>query len=294
MGEQSNEEILERAVQLFLRLRDAPDDQDLIKQRDMFLASGAAERAAFAKAENAWRATRPKRRSAGLRSFLLLAMLGAATYAFYGDVRVLLLADLRTASLTESASLASGDDVTLDARSALIDNTDGPIRAVTLLDGAAFFDVERDEHRFIVSAGALDIEVIGTAFETALIDGGVIVTVASGVVEVRSNADTWQLQPGDRLTWTGDGANVDSVDQRAVASWREGQLVVQGMTFRQVADIIDRRLPGPVVILDEDLARSRVVGTFDLGDPELALRSLAAIRGAEVTSVTPLATFIAK
>lgn len=295
MGEQSSEEVLERAVHLFLRLRDAPNDPDLIKQRDAFLASGDDERAAFAKATNAWRATKPERRSRPLMSLFWAAAVGAALYLYSGDIRILLIADLRTADAIQSASLASDDDVTLDAGSALVDNTVGAIRAVTLLRGAAFFQVDRDEHPFIVNAGTLDIEVIGTAFETALIHDGVSVTVASGIVEVRSDAGSWRLQAGDRLVWTAeDGPKLDRVETQTIASWRQGQLVVRGMTFRQVADIIDRRLPGPIMILDEDLARSRVVGTFDLGDPELALRSLAAIRGAKVTSAAPLATLITK
>ncbi|MEM7060730.1 MAG: FecR domain-containing protein [Pseudomonadota bacterium] len=293
MTEPRSEEVLEHAVHLFLRLSEAPEDKALVEERDAFLARGPLEREAFAKAQNAWRATKPKRRSGSLKTLVLLMITAAAAYFFAGDLRVMVLADLRTGMSTEAARLASGDAVTLDANSALADDTDGAVRQVTLLRGAGFFDVAKDGRPFTVTAGGLQVEVIGTAFETAHIGDAVSVTVASGQVSVSANGTSWTLNPGERLIWSAEsGGILDKLETSDVASWRGGQLVVRGMTFAQVASILDRRVPGSVMVLGDDLASSRIVGTFDLDDPLAALRSLAAIRGATVTAAPPVVTVV--
>ncbi|MEL7139935.1 MAG: FecR domain-containing protein [Pseudomonadota bacterium] len=288
---QNEDEVLERAVQLFLRLRDRPDDHAILAERDAFLARGPAERAAYEKAQNAWRATSHPRRGGPLKLILLIAAAGAGAMLLAEPIRIATLADLSTDREPEGARLASGDAVTLDAGSALVDESGDGDRDVELLRGAAYFDVAPDGRPFLVSVDDVEIEVLGTAFEVAVIEDEVAVTVGEGEVEVRTDGASRQLEAGDRLTRTDDGAlSVTEVDLDDVATWRRGQLIVDGMTVAQVAAVIDRRLPGQIVILDSALAEARVAGTFDLENPLNALRTLAAIHGATVYAAPPLMT----
>ncbi|MEO1316568.1 MAG: FecR domain-containing protein [Pseudomonadota bacterium] len=288
---QNEDEVLERAVQLFLQLRDRPDDHAILAERDAFLARGPAERAAYEKAKNAWRSTSHPRRGGPLKLILLIAAAGAGAMLLAEPIRIATLADLSTNREPEGARLASGDAVTLDADSALVDESGDGNRDVQLLRGAAYFEVAPDGRPFLVSVDDVEIEVLGTAFEVAVIEDEVAVTVAEGEVEVRTDGASPQLEAGDRLTRTDDGAlSVTEVDLDDVATWRRGQLIVDGMTVAQVAAVIDRRLPGQIVILDSALAEARVAGTFDLENPLNALRTLAAIHGATVYAAPPLMT----
>ncbi|MEM0944264.1 MAG: hypothetical protein AAGI70_09980, partial [Pseudomonadota bacterium] len=56
-----------------------------------------------------------------------------------------------------------------------------------------------------------------------------------------------------------------------------------GMNVAEVVEILDRRLPGEIILWNSDLGDIQVAGTLDLSRPEDALRTLASASGAEVT-----------
>ncbi|MEM8792471.1 MAG: FecR domain-containing protein [Pseudomonadota bacterium] len=295
MTDSDGEDIQQRAIYLFLRLRDAPDDAEALAEREAFLARGPAEREAYAKAQHAWRATKPPRRSGPLKLLFFLTALGSAGYLAAEPLQVFLIADLRSGDAPREGRLASGDSVTLDAASALVDDTTAERRGARLLRGAAYFDVAPMDQPFTVTAGDLAVEVLGTAFEVAHLGDGVAVHVEVGQVEVWIDGAAWTLAPGERLLWPGEGeVSLGNVDPGEVAAWRNDLLVANGLTVRDVAEVLDRRLAGTVLVLDDALAEARVVGTFDLGDPEGALRSLAATQGARVIAAPPLATLLTR
>ncbi|MEM6904265.1 MAG: FecR domain-containing protein [Pseudomonadota bacterium] len=293
MNDAEQERLLDEAATIFLQLRQNPDEIALIGERDAFLARGQAERRAYRTIVKAWSGAAPKRRSSKLASIALLAA-GLGLAAVFGpSLHTAWRADFATGTEPDRVVLASGDGAELDADTALIDATDGSSRVVELLEGAAFFSVETDRRPFAVTIGPVTAEALGTAFETAHIDGEIMVAVAEGVVAVRNQAQSWQIEAGERLLWSeGEGARIEEVSAQSIASWRTDRLLALGMTFAEVADVIDRRLPGRVVILEPSLGASRVTGGFDLRDPASALRALAASRDAEVIAAPPLGAVI--
>ena len=74
-------------------------------------------------------------------------------------------------------------------------------RSVTLA-GEAFFEVTRDEQRpFVIDAGAASVRVLGTSFNVRSKEDEVVVVVATGKVEVKSNQRTGlslTLEPGQK------------------------------------------------------------------------------------------------
>lgn len=236
------------------------------------------------------RAAAPRRRLpvVGLAIALLASAILLAEPA-----RLYLQADVTTRQQSRAIALASGDRAILDADTALADTTGGDRRQVTLLDGAALFEVARDGRSFVVSVGDLTVEVLGTTFETAMIHDTVTVSVREGRVRVVAGDRNWTLAAGDRLLWSKDGGGaLDTIDPADVAIWQSGRFVADGLSFAQVADVIDRRLPGRVVVGGAGLAASRVSGTINLDDPELALAALAATRGARILSIPVLGKII--
>jgi transmembrane sensor len=77
-----------------------------------------------------------------------------------------------------------------------------------------------------------------------------------------------------------------------VASWRDDVLVADGLSFAQIAEILDRRIPGRVILTDDALGQQTIVGHFDLSDAQGTLDLLAELTGAKVTSVPNLAYFV--
>ena len=217
----------------------------------------------------------------------------AAAYFGAEPARNLLFADVVTRLEARKTILASGDAATLDADTALADHTAGAERLITLFEGATLFDVAQNARPFEVSAGALTIEVLGATFEAARFDDMVVVSVSEGQVRVMTGNTRWTLEDGERLLWSAQGGgDVVDIDPAAVARWRQDRCVSDGLTFAQVADVIDRRLPGNVVVPNKALATSRVSGTSNLDNPTLALEALAATQCARVFSAQPLGYLI--
>ena len=119
--------------------------------------------------------------------------------------------------------------------------------------------------------------------EATLPLGTVVVSVSEGRVRASDCTQIWSLEAGECLFWNDqDGGDLVDVDPNALSLWRDDRLVADGLTFAQVADVIDRRLPGRVFIANNAVATSRVSGTLNLEDPQRALQALAATRGVRV------------
>lgn len=287
MPETQDTQLIREATDIFLRLRDTPNDRGLQRERDQFLARGAGERAAYDRMLQVWNVTgvaRPSTPSALSRiaSIAVAGIIVATGYWAYDPVRIAMMADTATGYETASVQLLSGDRIALDATSAFANHTDGHARRIELLQGAAFFDVEKETRPFIVTAGDMRVEVTGTAFEVVSSDEGAAVSVTEGSVNVVINERLWQLVPGDELIWSdATGAALKKADITTTASWRQDQLISEAMTLRQILEVIDRRLPGEIVVSNEALAQTPIVGSFDLSKPEEALTLLTELTGSQ-------------
>lgn len=295
MSDERQEKLTREAADIFLRLRDDPENSELQSARDTFRARGQIEREIYDELAKTWKASGIMQAPKTLRSIILIAsaLIGAATLA-YTPLKVTLLADLQTGSNPLQTSLVSGDGVHLDADTALIDNTDSRVRAVAILEGAAFFEVENEARPFAVKLGDIRVTVVGTAFEAALIDNAVLVSVAEGEVEVRLDDQVWALTANTQFTWSeARGGSVTSRQGVNIATWRANRLVVDGLTMGQAVAIIERRLAGSVVFTNAFLRNTRVSGNLDLSDPLAALRILAETGGGRVFHVPGLGRVIA-
>lgn len=280
------------AAEIFVRLNEDPNDKDALAERDLFLARGDAEREVYSFVKKAWAGSGRKPRSKRSLSVVWLAGLAVTGYLLAEPARNLLLADFSTSRTVKEIKLASGDIAVLDAETAIADKTDNKSRQVKILEGAALFDVASDGRDFVVEIGGASVEVVGTVFEASAIGDSVSVSVKEGVVRVKLDDKTWDLKQGHQWNWGGDnGGQIKQIDPDRVALWREDRLVADGLTFSQVAEVIDRRFSGRIMITDPDLARSKVSGTINLQTPESALRALAAVRGARVFTV-PLVGYV--
>lgn len=280
-SEEAKRRRAEEAANILRRLIDNPDDQTAQKDRDEFLGRGQAERRIYERIKRGLLAAKQGYRDRNRRYvFVMLGVVLASLFLAMEPLRQTHLADHRTQSAMQTVALMSGDIVMLDASSALNDNTDSDKRAVTLLAGTGFFDVQSDRRRFIVAAGKARIEALGTRFEVSHVGEDVIVSVEEGLVEVSYENTVRQLAAGYQFRSSARGSVARAIATEDVASWREDRLVLDGLTFGEAAELIGRRLAGPVIVVGGSLARDEVAGIVDLSQPENALRTLAASAGA--------------
>lgn len=301
--------ILEAAGDWLLRLQAQPRDLALRHALRDWLAEDPRHAEAWAKVQRAWGrlgelapqpapspAARPRRACLPRRIGWSLAAAAAACFLLLMLPMLLLRleADYRT-DIAESRDLLleDGSHIVLGADSAIaLDYGEGR-RGVRLLAGQAFFEVTPDSTRpFTVQAGEVRVAVVGTAFDVRLAEATVTVAVQSGEVVVRHQGAGREarLLPEDQLiVGRADGSLAwEKVPSDAIAAWQDGHLFVNGATVAETVEALARYHPAWIVIADEELAQRRVVGLYDLREPDRALRALAEPYGGEVRAVTPL------
>jgi transmembrane sensor len=183
--------------------------------------------------------------------------------------------------------LPDGSEVWLNAGSKISYGNDftGPERQVTL-NGEAFFEVVKDSSRpFIIHTNAVDIKVLGTAFnvrsypdekvtETALIRGSVEVTVH------KNPGKKIVLKPNEKLIVNNDSlvtknpiplmtlTQVHHVNQGRDSAtmetlWTKNKLVFDGETLQQVAVKLERWYGVQVTIQSDRLKNMEYNGVFE-------------------------------
>lgn len=188
----------------------------------------------------------------------------------------------------QTVVLQDGSSVLLDADSALDVDFSGRQRAVRLMRGSAHFDVSHSGVPFVVSAQSGRSQVLGTAFDVAIGEDDVSVTLERGSlrVSVGANSNAVVLKPGESVTY--DAANLGhahAADLDATTAWHEGRFVFNDMPLIDVIDKIGRYRSGRIVVLGEELRARRVSGSFSLNDPDAALAAVQSTVGFAINNV---------
>ncbi|MEM9403969.1 MAG: FecR domain-containing protein [Pseudomonadota bacterium] len=193
------------------------------------------------------------------------------------------IGELRTVALTDGSSM------TLGARSSVSVDFDADFRRVTLLHGVAFFAVASDAQRpFVVNAGSLGAQAVGTSFEVKQSDDFARVAVAEGEVRVtypqiffgrpQATRNAVSLTEGEQVAATGAaGLGVPvGIAATSVGAWRTGRLVYKQATLTELVADARRYANFEIVVADSvgDLGNVTVSAFFDAGDVESMLNTL--------------------
>lgn len=183
---------------------------------------------------------------------------------------------------TRQILLDDGSSVLLDADTAINVRLDDDARQVELLRGTAFFEVKPSSVPFIVKAANGRSHVLGTAFDVALNDEGVEVTLEHGSlrVEVVNSMDQVVLKPGESIGYSDKGLSaLKNIELSDTLAWHEGRFVFNNMTVMDVLQKIERYRNGRIIVLGSNLSERRISGSFSLKDSNAALSSLQASVG---------------
>lgn len=191
--------------------------------------------------------------------------------------------------------LADGTLAVLDGGTALKTDMVGDVRAITMLRGRVWFDVVADPQRpFTVRAGRVYVQVRGTAFEVDR--EAAAVTVERGKVAVSDAEATREpvgLTKWQRVSFHDGGLGAPVVvDPEQVSAWRRGLIVLDRAPLSRVVKELDNMAPGRVLIVDPELRRLTLSGTFRADDPDAVLDALRSTLGVRTISVPGFATLI--
>lgn len=184
--------------------------------------------------------------------------------------------------------LRDGSRVTLDTDTMLVAAFSDTRRRIELLRGRAHFAVAKDRNRpFLVQAGGNEVMATGTAFDVRVDAKRMEVTLIEGSVSVAdaTAAQQARLSVGQRLiARQGAPWQVASVDVSREARWREGRLAFDNQPLAHVVSEINRYSERKIVIGDDRIILTPVVGVFDANDPEQFVSLLSASGIARVSA----------
>lgn len=200
--------------------------------------------------------------------------------------------------------LPDGTEVWLngDSRLTYDAGTFGDNRNV-LLDGEAYFDVATDAvHPFLIHTRAMDVRVLGTAFDvrsyadeqttqTSLFRGSVEVIVRDKHILLKPNeritvannppaATNRPEKAAEGLQLKVDNVRFDRNDSLALAAaWTKGKLAFDHEPLEDIAKDIARWYDVTVTVKDEDLKKAIFTATFDDESLDAVLHALSLAGG---------------
>lgn len=190
-------------------------------------------------------------------------------------------------------TLPDGTVVTLDGGTVIKMRDTADQRLVTMESGRAFFRVANDGRPFSVVAAGKRATAAGGAFDVNLANNCFDLTLVSGKVRVADasmlrHPQTAELSAGSRLLVAdrGDWA-VTRVNVEKQTGWLRGWLTYDRAPMGRIAADLNRYSDKQVVIADEKVAATPMMGAFRPGDVDSFVRAARYYRFAKVEQETP-------
>lgn len=179
--------------------------------------------------------------------------------------------------------LADGSSVHLNGATSLDVTLADTGRSVTMQRGEAYFDVAHLPDRpFTVTARGSATQVLGTAFNIDIVNGGVRLAVYRGKVRFGGAAaeDTAVIVPAGWRTRFEDGRpQAPTRFDAAQKDWRDGWLDIDAMPLADLVDALNRR-GGPLIAPPpKQLGAVAISGRFRLDSPRDLLDAMGVAYG---------------
>lgn len=199
-----------------------------------------------------------------------------------------LSADYRTAK-GERRDIALAGDVSLklNTQTSIAVRSSGREPHLEVLSGEAAIVSKRGTAPLIVDAGGGKISALGASFNVRCLDGTVSVSCIDGSVDVDWKGKTLRLGKDQRVSYSasaGLGEPLSSDPVQALA-WQSGLLIVRDWPLSRVVDEINRYRAGRIIVMDAQLGRRMVTGTFHLDHLDDFIGQARGLFGATVRSL---------
>lgn len=172
--------------------------------------------------------------------------------------------------------LADGSVATINTMSKIGVRLTGPRREILIEEGEAWFQVAKDASRpFLVSAGRIRAQAVGTAFSVRKRDGGADVIVTEGTVDVWANGAEGaliRLKAGEAAFVANDAGvrHLPGKDASAdsLLAWRAGKIRLVGEPLGEAVTEFNRYNERQLMIVEPAIAGELFDGVFRIDDPE--------------------------
>lgn len=218
--------------------------------------------------------------AAGLAALLFLPI-GVDRYQTeVGEIRRVALADRSTAAINTASDIA----VVYEKQE----------RRIRIKEGEVWFQVAKDKARpFIVEAGPIRVEAVGTAFSVRRRASGADILVTEGVVRAwatGAESEAIRIQAGSHA-FVADNATVikavappSELDRQL--AWRAGKIDFAGETLAEAVSEFNRYNIRQITVADGAAGEKRLYGVFRIDDPEGFARAASISLGVQA-SLTP-------
>lgn len=228
------------------------------------------------------------RRQVVVGTFLSVSLaLGAGTLSLWSGREKLYATALGE---IRNVPLSDGSLATINTSSRIAVDMAAGQRLIKLEEGEAWFRVAHNANRpFIVQVGSIRVKALGTAFSVRRRNGLADVLVTEGVVQAwndRGEGNVTLLKAGFRasLSQTSSAVNVAEAGpaiERALA-WRNGEIALGGETLGEAVAEFNRYNERKLIVSDQGLARTPLVGYFEAKQPQDFAIAVASIVHAQI------------
>ena len=191
--------------------------------------------------------------------------------------------------------LPDGSEILLNTKSTTNVVYKEDVRIIHLVKGEAHFNVFHDSTKpFIVYAGKVLIEAVGTAFTVYRKQNSVDVIVTEGQVKVAvlRKAPGITAESGLELLEKADKIELEEIEKKL--SWQNGMLIFDADRLEDVVAEINRYTPKKIMILDASIRDLKIGGYFKVRDIDLILDTLEAIFNIKVNEVSENLIYLSK
>jgi transmembrane sensor len=199
--------------------------------------------------------------AAGLAAAIAVAFVWVVPY--YRDTQQV----ATVAAQRSTLSLPDGSRAEMNAQTTLHTDFRHGRRHVRLEKGEAWFSVAKDPaHPFIVETPAGTVRVTGTQFNVRLAaTGRPEVTLLEGGVSYEHEDFHARLSPGQQISAAGELRQLSAAEQENVLAWRQGRIVLNGLTLAEAAARF-AEFHGQTVTVVPEVAARELGGSLALDD----------------------------
>jgi len=166
----------------------------------------------------------------------------------------------RTVILSDGSVIYVNANSTLNAPKVFAGST----REV-FLTGEAFFEVAKDSLRpFVIHTGNLTTQVLGTSFNINTRTNQVVVSVATGKVNVTNGQDVQVLIPHEKVTYSENSRQLtkSTADLETDLAWRYNTIIFDDTSLDNAAKKLEEHFNVSIVFENEALRKCLITGKF--------------------------------
>jgi transmembrane sensor len=200
-----------------------------------------------------------------------------------------LSADYRTAK-GEQRNVALSEDVslTLNTQTSVVVRSLSAGPHIELISGEAAVVARRgDAAPLLVDAAGGRITARRASFDVKCLDNAVSVSCIDGVVDVALRGQSISVAQERQVSYSSAAglAALSAVDLEQARAWQDRLLVVRDWPINRLVEEINRYRPGKIVIMDADLGRRMITGTFHLDHLDDFIAQAQGLFGATVRTL---------